>query len=180
MQISLPHFIIGSINCCVYCGDPANVYDHLIPVSYQQLSRRRFYASRLGPKAWACNSCNQKLSNRLFDTFDLRCRFIRDWLNDQAKPIQWNQKEIAQLVDYKLKTFIHHQRSLRRWLRFRADWYESKDYLLNLESIQWQHGALHGPLTFYFAPTLYLIRSYYENWGLAAHKTARQKAPQTL
>jgi len=132
----LPTFTFGHPNRCTYCGDPATFREHVIAVSYQQTSRKQ--AFRLcGPMTWACRDCNSVLGNRWFDSFAKRCEWASWRLNIKAAPILWSEHQIANL-DVSMKDFVRQRTMKRKWIRFRADWYLSREYYLNIENLAWQ------------------------------------------
>lgn len=137
--LSLPCFMFGSPILCTYCGDPPTDREHVIPVCYQRSHRKQRLESN-GPLTWACGPCNCKLSDRWFESFDERCRWLRDKLSDKAKAVEWKESELRQL-DHGLQGYVRRDRNRRIWQRNRADWYESRDYWLNIENLQW---ALDG------------------------------------
>lgn len=108
------------------------------------------------------------LSDRWFESFDGRCQWVRDQINRRTKPILWASYELAQL-DHKLRDFIKKETAKRRWMRLRADWYGSRDYLQNVESISWEpclnpySTKSNAFLLFYFHNTLQLIKLLYES-----------------
>lgn len=132
---ALPAFSFGSPILCTYCGDPPADRDHVIPVAFQRThARQRFEAN--GPLTWACKSCNSRLHSQWFDSFDARCRWVRDRLNIKAKAVEWSNDEINRL-GHSLQSYVRNDRAQRIWQRNRADWYESRDYWLNIENLQW-------------------------------------------
>jgi hypothetical protein len=132
----LPVFEFGDRRRCTYCGDPATARDHVIAVSYQQQTRTKAF-SECGPWTWSCTECNTTLSNRWFDSFDERCRWVSWRLQKRVKPILWTEAQLARL-DFKLQNHIRQQTAKAKWSRYRADFYESRDYYLNLESLTWE------------------------------------------
>lgn len=158
----LPKFQFGNPNHCTYCGDTPSGMDHVIPVVYQHTQDQSRFESN-GPTTWACHSCNGQLSSNWFDDFDGRCRWITDRLDTTVKPIHWASYELTHL-DYGLRKFIGSENARRRWQRARADWYESRDYWLNLENLQWKLAEFHpgNPglkfLNGYFSKTLQLLK----------------------
>lgn len=162
----LPFFRIGQGRDCVYCGDPATSQDHVIPIAFQTLADRpKGVRRRFGPTADACFDCNSHLSDRVFNSFDARCQFARDRIAKRAKPIHWSEAELNKL-DYKLQTYARRSTQLYKWMRSRADWYESADYFRNLEALQWERALRTNRfLIGYFAPTIALLELYYADWG---------------
>lgn len=152
-------FFFGRSGVCTYCGDPADTIDHVIAVSYQRVCR----GGDLGPHCPACKLCNSKLSNRFFETFIERCQFVHDRLEKLCKPIVWTSYQIA-AMDYGLKTLVRAEHRRRRWLRLRADYFESRDFYLGLEALIWevpklsQNGRESEFLRRYFAQAIFLCR----------------------
>ncbi len=160
-------FAFGNRQHCAYCGDPADSRDHVIAVSYNRdvwkRGKRHGVDPDLGPVTWACRDCNSRIYNRWFESFDARCRWIRDALNKEAKEILWTKSEIEKL-DYTLRTYVQNRVDVLKWFRLRADWYESADYIRNVDSLEWQSSADEDSIR-YFAPTVTLIRIHYARWG---------------
>lgn len=132
----LPYFKFGSPTTCTYCGEPATELDHLFAVS-RQLWERKHKGNRLkhyGPVTYCCCHCNDALSFKEFDTFLERCLFISKLYSKKGKVVVWSNKQIKEL-DYKLGTFIEHERNKRLWFRSRADWYESRNFLLGISQL---------------------------------------------
>lgn len=131
----LPTFRFGNSNTCTYCGDRPQALDHVIPVSFQRTHDGARKSSN-GPLTWSCNLCNGLLGANWFDSFDDRCRFVVDRLEYVTAPLEWQSFELAHL-DYGLRQGIKYENNRRKWLRYRAQWYGSRDYWLNLENLQW-------------------------------------------
>lgn len=156
----LPFFTIGHSSLCCYCGGPATQQDHVIPVSRQTANPNPSCRhSQYGPLAWVCGRCNNFLKNKWFDTFDARCEQIHDWIEAYTLPIEWRIGDYGGL-DHSLRTFIVAEQRKRRWMRYRADWFDSRDYLLNLEPLLWEpyfnarNDKFNDPLFNFFRVTL--------------------------
>ena len=157
-RFTLPVFSFGDSRDCVYCGDPATQRDHIIAVSYQsgqskKLSRR----SAFGPWCWACGDCNSHLSNRYFDSFKERCEWAHWRISRKVKPIEWNEQQLSAL-DYTLRSYIRKQMAKRLWIQQRCDWYESREFYLNLENLIWEICSLSDT-----GPGSKFIRSYFSS-----------------
>lgn len=140
--ITLPTFHFGSGNSCTYCGEPATSRDHVIAVSYQTIRKGARFENN-GPWCWSCSQCNSSLSNRYFDTFKDRCEWIH-WRHEvQAKPINWHEWELKP-IGHTLQSGIREEMQKRRRARCRADFYGSRDFYLNIESLTWEIGSLKG------------------------------------
>lgn len=90
----------------------------------------------IGPWTWCCDNCNSRLGSRYFDTFKDRCLWLQSALGKHAKPILWHPWELAQL-DYGLRLMVTQQITFRTWAQARADFYGSRGFYLNLESLGW-------------------------------------------
>ena len=134
-QSALPTFGFGNPNLCAYCGQLPQSRDHVIPVSYQSDRRRNW--TEFGPWCWACLDCNSALTNRYFDSFKARCEWAQWRIEAKAKPIDWHKWELERL-DRNLRSHIQTEMKKREWLRARADFYGSREFYLNLESLVWQ------------------------------------------
>lgn len=162
----LPVFTFGNTARCTYCGDPAVERDHVIPVSYQSVHEKN-RTSGNGPLTWACSDCNQALSNRYFDTFLARCEWAKWRLECKVKPIEWHNREIREL-DHSLRDFVRTEAKKRLWMRNRADFFESRDFILNIENLAWEMQCRRPDtigttfLFSYFSSTLRLIAELYK------------------
>ena len=158
----IPTFTFGNCGICAYCGDVADSKDHVIPLSYQT-DRPKLSRSDSGPMTFACRPCNSFLSNRMFPDFRTRCEFVRDYLNRKSRPVLWSMRELGEL-DYGLRKLILKERNKRLWIRARADWYEGRDYLLNIEMLLWEpridrYSQLFHKATYeYFWSTIILLK----------------------
>lgn len=133
--MSLPVFEFGRRGVCTYCGDPGDSRDHVIAVSYQKNVRKR--ESECGPWCWACRSCNSKLCNRYFDSFKQRCEWIRDRIEMRVRPIDWSDAQVNSL-QWELRDLVRRDVFKRRWMRMRADFYDSREFYLGIECLVWR------------------------------------------
>lgn len=65
------------------------------------------------------------------------------------QPINWTEADLK-TIDYTLRTYIRHQIALRRWRAQRADYYESRDFYLGLESLAFHVSQLGDSLAHKF------------------------------
>lgn len=152
---NLPYFRFGNDSVCTYCGDPATERDHVIPVIFQH-NHDQQRGTINGPITYACHRCNCSLGSHWFDTFSERCRWLSDRIVDGGVTVTWHGWEMAWL-DHTLRSYVKKRRNYRKWQAERADWYESRDYWLNIENLQWElqiHSASNPFLKNYFALTL--------------------------
>ena len=104
---------------------------------------------------------------------------MHEFLDDRTAAIIWTKEETDQL-DHKLRTFVKHRVQWSRWMRMRADWYESRDYLLCLEPLLWQpeidrYNPKANPfLVSFFHDTLSLVRLLY-NRDFSRSKGSRRR-----
>lgn len=141
-SLLLPNFSFGSPSCCTYCGCAATQKDHVIAVSYQSISKKHRF-SGTGPWCWACGNCNRSLSNRYFDSFKDRCEWVQWLYESKAKPIEWHIWELGPL-DHNLRSHIRAEMERRKQFRGKADFYGSRDFYLNLESLIWEVSQLRN------------------------------------
>jgi len=162
--VHLEHFNIGSPGVCVYCGDNATTRDHVIPYAFQTNTRRHGNVFEgLGPTAFCCNHCNSSLNNSVQSTFMERCERISHRLNVMAKPVVWSNSEIDSL-DYTLMTIVKKTRAKLLLLRYRADWFQSPDFYLNIDHIEYQPEIIaSGYYMDYFASTIESVRRFYQS-----------------
>lgn len=166
----LPNFTFGNPNLCTYCGDDAQSIDHVIAVAYQK-SQNRFNTDKLkyGPITYCCSSCNSFLGSSFFDSFELRCRYVSGKLNERAFAVLWTEAEIKKL-DYSLADYIQREKNKRLWYRFRSDWFQSREFLLNLEELKWQpildktSPKYNEQLFNYFQTTLSFLNLLYKSY----------------
>lgn len=133
----LPFFSFGSASLCTYCGDLPNSKDHVIAKSYQSNRTATDMPGTNGPWCWACRDCNVHLSNRWFDTFKERCEWAQERIAKKVKPIIWHDWELEEM-GYSLSSYIRRDSAKRKWTAIRADFYQSRDFYLNIESLTWQ------------------------------------------
>lgn len=132
---NIPYFIFGSKHYCMYCGDIAHEIDHVIPISFQTLQGGN--QTHFGPVTKTCDLCNRHLTNHWFDTFYERCQAASHIIEGKALPVIWSKKEIETL-DSSLKSYVEREQKRRLWYRERADWFQSRDFLLSLKDLLWQ------------------------------------------
>lgn len=101
-------FTFGNSNKCIYCGEPADTVEHLIPWSF--ISRVYEKDRKLkGFCTYACRECNTLAGNRLFFTFEERVKFVSDRLRKKHKKdmtVVWDKSELSELHG-----------NLKKWVR---------------------------------------------------------------
>lgn len=134
-----PPFLVGSWPTCAYCGESSQCRDHVWPVSFITSMDRRISRNlvfQIGPQVLACHRCNTKLSNRFFDTFQERCRFIANWKIKRAAKISayWTSPELRQLQG-RLQAYVLEKQREKQLLQKQIDWYWSEEFFRNLEGL---------------------------------------------
>jgi hypothetical protein len=161
---ALPYFRFGSATACTYCGDTPEGMDHVICVAAQTISRKKSNRTLYGPVAYSCSGCNSTILNsRGFGSFMERCEYVSKRLSKKADPVYWSQRELGQL-DYSLRTFIENENRRRLWYRYRSDWFQSRDFFMNIEPLLWQdcldptHPKFNQELYQYFITSIKCIK----------------------
>ena len=94
---------------CTYCGVQANALDHIIPVSYDYVSRKaaKFNKELTIP---VCNECNLILSDIWLPTISQRAGYLLEKYNIKYKKIlkqpKWEEWEIEELGENMKKIVI--------------------------------------------------------------------------
>ncbi len=94
-----------------------------------------------------------------------RCEYVSRMLNKKASPVYWSGAQLAQL-DYNLRTYVENENRRRLWYRYRSDWFQSRDFFLNIEGIQWEkcfdpmEAKFSEELYTYFKSTIKAIQNY--------------------
>lgn len=87
------------MNSCIYCGETANCYDHVIPRSYLSVSRRT--GKEPGFKVPSCLQCNAILGDRVFQSLVARKAFVatrlRVKLHKDSAHCGWDEDELAEM-----------------------------------------------------------------------------------
>lgn len=67
---------------CVYCGDPAEVRDHVIPYTYNYTAKRTHHAHQYKAKECvpSCRECNYVLNKHFIPTIAGRAAYLADKL----------------------------------------------------------------------------------------------------
>lgn len=163
----LPFFRFGNPTTCCYCGDPAVGVDHVFCVASQTISRRSSDKRCYGPITFACYDCNSHIGSRAFDTFWERCEFASFRIKTKIKPILWSNQELHGL-DYSLKKFVERSIAKRRWIQSRADWFETREFMLNIEDMGWELRQ-GGPV----GRDAHNVRSYFSSTLAQVHRLYR-------
>jgi hypothetical protein len=110
---------------CVYCGTPANGFDHFVPLSALVMladSLTQIPGKVLVP---ACRECNLIAGRDVFPTIAAKRRFIHARLRRKYRRIlaipEWRDRELAELGP-SLEKYVRSGQDTRRWLLARLAW----------------------------------------------------------
>ena len=109
---------------CTYCGEPADTKDHVIPVSWNHMSRKNadYSNKKVVP---ACNQCNLTLGNIAYHTIQTRASYlIQKYMKKYKKLLKspiWTPEEISEL-GRGLRGKILELQMERRNIQNRLDW----------------------------------------------------------
>lgn len=88
-------------NDCVYCGEPAEVRDHALPVAYTRAVSPAEAERAMMVTVPACFSCNAILGARVFDSLSARAQYVGEYLARKHRRLLdgpvWSADEIANL-----------------------------------------------------------------------------------
>lgn len=98
----VPDYLFGLKGICTYCGDTAQTIDHVIPVSFFDGKIVRSAALRgKGVRTYACSDCNCMLSNKYFESFRERCKYVNQGIERRFKRVLnmpvWTDEEFKEL-----------------------------------------------------------------------------------
>lgn len=165
----LPSFRFGSPNVCAYCGDIPIGIDHVFCIASQTNRRRKGrMINGFGPTTYSCIYCNSTLGDKRFDFFHDRCFYVHDRLLYKTGEVLWTDKEISEL-DYSLQRYVQRKQDRRKWFNWRVNWYDTRDFMLNLESLLWEptldktSPKFHEEIFNYFNQTMLMVKMIYEN-----------------
>ncbi len=114
---------------CIYCGDPATVHEHLIPLSFLESRQRKSDGRYL--RGESCADCNRLLGDRFFDTLDDRVRFVNQKLraiDAKVRVAGWTGDELADM-GHSMRSHIRNQQRVKAKASRRAAWVDSIDYV---------------------------------------------------
>jgi hypothetical protein len=133
-------FTFGIRNVCTYCGDPADVLDHVVPWSYlSAVVRKGSQGHDLGIRTWACRECNSILGHKRFPCMWRRIVHVNDRLRVRldehlAYPI-WQREELRHLGP-NLRRQAEARNLLTRVARARVGWIFSPMCLGIMENVR--------------------------------------------
>lgn len=165
--MKIPHFFLGSKTTCTYCGEPADGIDHVICVASQTIGKRKRVMTGYGPTTASCSECNSAILNsKGFNTFMERCSYVSDRHSRKGGAAHWSEEQLSEL-GYGLREYIRRDQNRKLWYRFRADWFQGRDFFLGLESLQWEkcldpmESSYNAELHRYFKSSIDACRAYF-------------------
>lgn len=98
----VPDYLFGLKGICTYCGDIAQTVDHVIPVSFfDGKIVRSASVKNKGVRTYACSDCNCMLSNKYFESFRERCKYVNQGIERRFKKVLnmpvWTDEEFKEL-----------------------------------------------------------------------------------
>ena len=114
---------------CVYCGDPADSEDHIIPTALTGQAQRKYVLT-----VPACRQCNSAISDRVVFSIDNRRRIAQAYIARKFKKIlaipDYSAEEIQEFEGTLRQSVIESQNT-KNWISARLRWPESSNYDLN-------------------------------------------------
>jgi len=111
---------------CTYCGDVADTFDHIVPVSYRHNSRNK--SENRDMAVPCCRECNSTLQDKLLFTIRERAHYLYNRYSIKYKKIlsfpDWSDNELEEMS-------VEFQRSIRASIVYKS--------LLN-SRIRWLQG----------------------------------------
>ena len=93
---------------CSYCGEYANTYDHVIPVSYKHISRNLEVGNREAIPC--CSECNSLLGNKFLHTVSLRATYLlkkyRSRYSKVLKTPDWDTDELEDMGESMRRSIV--------------------------------------------------------------------------
>lgn len=84
---------------CTYCGEYADSYDHVVPVSYIRIHRKLEIGNKEAVPC--CRECNSMLSNKLHITISERARYLQTRYKSKYKKVlnfpDWDTDELEDM-----------------------------------------------------------------------------------
>lgn len=84
---------------CTYCGEYADTYDHVVPVSYLRVHRKLEVGNKEAIPC--CRECNSTLSNKLHITISERARYLQSRYKFKYKKVlnfpDWDTDELEEM-----------------------------------------------------------------------------------
>lgn len=117
-----------NVKLCVYCGEPANGRDHVIPRAFQQRIEDFGWAKRRKLIVPACGECNSTAGSKVFLTLREKRRYIHDRYRERYRKLleapNWTQEEIDELGPT-LRTTVVRSQHAKDLIRARLAWRRS-------------------------------------------------------
>ena len=159
--------LLGQFGLCTYCGgEGANECEHVIPFAYCGLPGDTNRKS-VGPQVWSCMLCNQMIGSKIFNSFQDRALYVSNCYGEKRAKYgsAWQEDELSKL-SWGLAEFIRNRIKIGYGFRMASDWFNSADYLSNLEAVTCEplldksHSAFNNTYYEFFQSTINAVREY--------------------
>lgn len=111
---------------CVYCGDPADTQDHIIPTALTGVEQRKYVLT-----VPACRQCNSAISDRVVFSIDNRRRIAQAYIARKFKKVlsipDYSREEIYEFEGTLRQSVIEAQNT-KEWITARLKWPDSPHY----------------------------------------------------
>jgi len=112
----------SQVGFCVYCGDPATDFDHVLPVCKVYLFDLNVITRKRFPQAFCmvpcCKSCNSLAGQEIFFWIKEKRRYIQEKLRNKnikkLRTVMWDADEIAELGPNMKNEVLYYMRTRRR------------------------------------------------------------------
>lgn len=125
----VPNLRFGSWAFCSYCGEVPVGVDHCVPWNtLARLGQTR--SNNVGLTTYACQLCNSKLNDRVFDTFEDRvAHMTRVFSRKARKATAWDRAEAARELRGSLKRHVLAKCDDKEVYQRQAAWPTHPDFL---------------------------------------------------
>lgn len=113
-------------NRCAYCGIYADTRDHVIPVSFMYNNRPDNYKHQylINNIVTACRECNSLASNKVFDNFIEKKKYLTGKIEERYKNLinypKWEKEELEELEGY-LKRSVENSIQAQEFIKMRIE-----------------------------------------------------------
>lgn len=113
-------------NRCAYCGIYADTRDHVIPLSFMYNNRPDNYKHQylINNIVTACRECNSLASNKIFDNFLEKKKYLTEKIEERYKNLinypKWEKEELEELEGY-LKKSVENSIEAQEFIKIRIE-----------------------------------------------------------
>jgi hypothetical protein len=138
-KFTVPSFIFGDPEICMYCGAMSEDIDHVFPVGKRAFNSQELEIKPFnGVRTYSCVSCMKALGNHTFKTFAKRLKFVLKFNREQSKKFgrkaSWSDREINAL-DYTLQTYVRSKQNEMRALDAKVTWMSSLPFRIAIRNL---------------------------------------------